>query len=154
MAGDWIDVTPPSRSFTPAEAPALALAAAIDVEQSQSDRARERAAEQREREQEQRDREKERAERDKERAERQRDQEGDAFQRAYDQMDSGRWERAIDAFSQVVAMKGSRADGALYWKAYSQDRLGQRAEALATIAELTKTYPKSSYLKQVPALEM
>jgi HEAT repeat protein len=125
-----------------------------DADRVQSDRDKE----QRDREKEQRDREKERAERDKERekdrAERQRDQEDSAFQRAYDQMDAGRWERAVDGFSQVAAMKGSRADGSLYWKAYSQDRLGQRTEALATIAELTKTYPKSSYVKQAQALEM
>ena len=118
-------------------------AAAIDVAQSQSERARE--AEERGREQEQRE---------KERADRQRDRESDAFDRARDQLDSERWERAIDGFNQVVALKGTRADGALYWKAYAQDRLGQRAEALATIAELTKTYPKSGYLKQAQALEM
>ena len=118
-------------------------AAAIDVAQSQSERARE--AEERGREQEQRE---------KERADRQRDRESDAFDRARDQLDSERWERAIDGFNQVVALKGTRADGALYWKAYAQDRLGQRSEALATIAELTKTYPKSGYLKQAQALEM
>ncbi len=53
-----------------------------------------------------------------------------------------------------VSDEGTRADGALYWKAYSQDRLGQRAEALATIAELTKAYPASRYVKQAQALEM
>ena len=122
-------------------------AAAIDVAESQSGRERDREAEQREREQEQRERE-------KERADRQRDRESDAFDQARSQLDSERWDRAIDGFDQVVAMKGPRADGALYWKAYAQDRLGQRAEALATIAELTKTYPKSRYLKQAQALEM
>jgi hypothetical protein len=69
-------------------------------------------------------------------------------------MDAGRWERAVEAFARVAAMKGTRADGALYWKAYSQDRVGQRAEALATIAELSKTYPTSRYVKQAQALEM
>ena len=57
-------------------------------------------------------------------------------------MDSDRWDRAVDAFDRVAAMKGTRADAALYWKAYSQDRLGQRAEALATIAELTQDLPE------------
>ena len=77
-----------------------------------------------------------------------------AFDQAYSQMDAGRWDRAVEAFARVAAMKGTRADGALYWKAYSQDRLGQRAEALATIAELAKTYPASRYVKQAQALEM
>ena len=77
-----------------------------------------------------------------------------AFDQAYSQMDAGRWERAVEAFARVAAMKGTRADGALYWQAYSQDRIGQRAEALATIAELAKTYPASRYVKQAQALEM
>ena len=50
-------------------------------------------------------------------------------------------------------MKGSRADAALYWKAYAQDRLGQRAEALSTISALARDYPKSRYLKEAKALE-
>ena len=96
----------------------------------------------------------ERDQREVERGERRRDQELTLFERASDQMESGQWERAAEAFGRVSAMKGSRADGALYWKAYSQDRLGQRAEALATIAELTKAYPASRYVKQAQALEM
>ena len=36
----------------------------------------------------------------------------------------------------VVAAKTPRADAALYWKAYALDKLGQKAEALATAAEL------------------
>jgi HEAT repeat protein len=112
---------------------------------------REREAE---REAERAQRNAERDQRESERNERQRDQELTLFERASDQMESGQWERAAEAFGRVSAMKGSRADGALYWKAYSQDRLGQRAEALATIAELTKAYPASRYVKQAQALEM
>jgi HEAT repeat protein len=105
-------------------------------------------------ERDRRDAERDQRDREADRAERERDKELSLFEQAYSQMDSGRWDRAVDGFSRVVAMKGSRVDGALYWKAYSQDRLGQRAEALATIAELTKTYPKSGYVKQAQALEM
>jgi HEAT repeat protein len=113
----------------------------------QAERAREAVRQRREAERDQRDRE-------SERGERQRDQELALFERASDQMDAAQWERAAEAFGRVAAMKGSRADGALYWKAYSQDRTGQRAEALATIAELNKTYPTSRYVKQAQALEM
>jgi HEAT repeat protein len=101
-----------------------------------------------------RDVEREQRDREAERAERQRDQELSLFDQGYSLLDSGRWERAIDAFNRVAAMKGSRADGALYWRAYAQDRIGQRAEALATIAELSKTFPSSRYVKQAQALEM
>jgi len=101
-----------------------------------------------------RDADRDQKDREADRADRQRDQEMSAFDQAYSQMDAGRWERAVEAFARVAAMKGARADGALYWQAYSQDRLGQRAEALATIAELAKTYPASRYVKQAQALEM
>ena len=54
----------------------------------------------------------------------------------------------------LADLKGTRADAALYWKAYAQNRLGQRADALATIAELDKGYPNSRYLKEAKALEV
>ncbi|MGH3116936.1 MAG: HEAT repeat domain-containing protein, partial [Gaiellales bacterium] len=44
-------------------------------------------------------------------------------------------------------------DAAQYWKAYAQNRLGQRAEALATIAELIKSHPASRYVSQAKQLE-
>ncbi|HEX6640956.1 MAG TPA: HEAT repeat domain-containing protein, partial [Thermoanaerobaculia bacterium] len=49
---------------------------------------------------------------------------------------------------------GNRADASLYWKAYSQNRLGQRAEALTTIAELKSAYAKSRWTNDANALEM
>jgi HEAT repeat protein len=122
-------------------------AAAADRAMMAMDAVQARAREPREAERDQKDR-------DAERADRQRDQEMAAFDQAYSQMDAGRWDRAVEAFARVAAMKGTRADGALYWQAYSQDRIGQRAEALATIAELAKTYPASRYVKQAQALEM
>jgi tetratricopeptide (TPR) repeat protein len=122
-------------------------AAAADRAMMAMDAVQARAREPREGERDQKDR-------DAERADRQRDQEMAAFDQAYSQMDAGRWDRAVEAFARVAAMKGTRADGALYWQAYSQDRIGQRAEALATIAELAKTYPASRYVKQAQALEM
>jgi HEAT repeat protein len=42
----------------------------------------------------------------------------------------------------------------MYWKAYAQNKLGQRPEALATIGVLTKDYPKSRYLNDAKALEV
>jgi hypothetical protein len=83
-----------------------------------------------------------------------RERETDLYERGQDAMDNARWDRAISQFDAVARLKGSRADAALYWLAYSQNRQGQRAEALATIAELGKTYPASRYLKQARALEV
>src|SRR5262249_5537718 len=51
--------------------------------------------------------------------------------------------------------KGAKkADAALYWKAYAQNKHGQRAEALATLAELKKSYPQSRWLSDASALEV
>ena len=50
-------------------------------------------------------------------------------------------------------MKGAHADAALYFKAYAQNKAGQRAEALATLAALTKDYPKSRYLQSAKQLD-
>jgi HEAT repeat protein len=126
-----------------ARAAADAARAGIDEWQAQPGQAA-RAKEEADRD---RDRETERRDRD-------RDRETSLFDQGTNAMDSNRWDRAVEAFTRVAELKGSRADGALYWKAYSQDRLGQRAEALTTIAELTKTYPQSRYVKQAQALEM
>ena len=136
-----------ARALAATDGAMAAVEAAQARAATQADRGRDVERAQRDAERDQRDRE-------SDRADRQRDQELSLFDQAYSQMDAGRWDRAVEAFARVAAMKGSRADGALYWKAYSQDRVGQRAEALATIAELAKTYPTSRYVKQAQALEM
>ena len=92
-------------------------------------------------------------EREAEARERERERENRVYEDAVRARDESRWDRAIERFNDVAAMKGARVDAALYWKAYSQDRLGQRAEALATIATLSRDYPKSRYLREAKALE-
>src|SRR6185295_11279162 len=124
---------------------APAVEAVRDAELAQADA--ERAQEQAERVQEQRDREREQRERE-------RDQENSAYDRGQEALDSSRWDRAATAFDRVAEMKGPKADAALYWKAYAQNKQGQRAEALGTIAALNKTYPKSRYLQDAKALEV
>ena len=69
-------------------------------------------------------------------------------------LDRRNWQDAINRFEQAAALKGSRADAALYWKAYAQGKLGQRAEALATIDALVKGYPQSRYLSDAKALDL
>jgi hypothetical protein len=56
-------------------------------------------------------------------------------------------------FDSVVTAKSSRADGALYWKAYALNRLGRRDDAIATIAALRRDYPKSRWLDDAQVLE-
>lgn len=112
--------------------------------------ARDREAEQREREQERREREEERKERERERLER----EHELYDEGQEALDEGEWDAAARAFSRFAELKGARTDAALYWKAYAQNRLGQRPEALQTIADLIKGYPSSRYLQQARALEV
>jgi HEAT repeat protein len=71
--------------------------------------------------------------------------------RAIDKRD---YEAAIQSFDQVVAAKGNRADGALYWKAYAQNKLGRRDQALSTLAQLQKEYPQSRWTNDAKALEV
>jgi tetratricopeptide (TPR) repeat protein len=70
------------------------------------------------------------------------------------QLDERKYEDAIQRFDRVVAAKSDRADGALYWKAYSLNRLGKRDDALAAIAQLRRDYSKSRWLDDAQALEV
>jgi len=76
------------------------------------------------------------------------------YQRGRKALDDGRWEDAIAAFTDSAARKGAAADGALYWKAYAQNRAGQGEAALATVAALRQQYPSSRWLNDAQALEV
>src|SRR5580658_343575 len=76
------------------------------------------------------------------------------YRRGRTALDKSRWEDAIAAFSDSAARKGAAADGALYWKAYAQNRAGQRDAALATLAALRQQYPSSHWLNDAQALEV
>ena len=69
-------------------------------------------------------------------------------------LNNGDYDAAVSGFDQVARMKGRRADGALYWKAYALKRNSRATEALAAIAQLRKEYPQSSYLSDAQKLEL
>ncbi len=69
-------------------------------------------------------------------------------------INEGRWSDAINLFNQVVQLHGPRAEGALYWRAYAENKEGQPARALSTCAELRRTSPKSKWLDECGALEI
>jgi hypothetical protein len=69
-------------------------------------------------------------------------------------LDANKWDEASQAFASVAERKGDRADGALYWKAYSENKLGRRDAALATLAALRKDYATSRWLDDAKALEV
>jgi HEAT repeat protein len=76
------------------------------------------------------------------------------YQQGTKALDERRWDKAVEAFNEVIRLKGSRADGALYWKAYAQNKMGRRSEALAGIEALRKDYPGSRWLSDAKALEL
>lgn len=69
-------------------------------------------------------------------------------------LDQGKWQVAADKFDQVAEMKLKRADAGLFWKAYCQNKLGQRTEALATLNTMEKEYPQSRWLDDAKKLEV
>jgi hypothetical protein len=69
-------------------------------------------------------------------------------------INDGRWPDAVDLFNRVSRMHGEHAEGALYWKAYAENKEGQPANALSTCGELKKKYPKSRWLDECGALEI
>ena len=99
------------------------------------------------------DREAERRDREAELREREREREAQWYSEGQNAADEYKWDRALSYFTRVAELKGSKADAALYWKAFAQNRLGQRTEALASLAELNKSHPTSPYRKQATVLE-
>ncbi len=77
----------------------------------------------------------------------------DAYRDGKKALDGRQWEKAFQSFSEA-AKGGPQADAALYWKAYAQDKLVRRDEALATLAELLKTAPNSRWANDARALDL
>jgi len=76
------------------------------------------------------------------------------YRRGVSYLDRHDYDKAIDAFNRVIDNKSDRADGALYWRAYAQNKLGKYDDALATTAELQKSYPQSRWIEDSKALEV
>lgn len=87
-------------------------------------------------------------------AERKVEMEEDMYEDATELLDEHEWRKAAQKFREVAELKMAHADGALYWLAYAQNKMGQRPEALATLLDLQKTFPHSRYLKDGKALEV
>jgi HEAT repeats len=62
-------------------------------------------------------------------------------------MDEHRWQDAVSAFDKVIGEKGKRIDAALYWKAYSLNKLGKAPLAIATCDQLHSQFADSPWNK-------
>jgi hypothetical protein len=69
-------------------------------------------------------------------------------------INESRWSDAGSLLDQVIDQHGRRADGALYWKAYVENKEGRASDALKTCSDLRQSYPKSNWLKECSALEI
>src|ERR1051326_4692386 len=77
--------------------------------------------------------------------------EDELYRDGTDYVNDGKWQAASEKFAQVARLGGSKADGALYWQAYAQNKLGQRAAAIETLGTLQKNYPRSTWGKDAQA---
>src|SRR5262249_27062557 len=82
----------------------------------------------------------------------------DTYSRGLNALDNRDYDRALRDFDQYYKVaserKEPRAEGALYWKAYALSKLGRRDDALATLAQLEKSYPSSRWLNDAKALQL
>jgi hypothetical protein len=76
----------------------------------------------------------------------------DNYRAGQSDIDRRDYDGAIRRFDRVIDSKGERADGAMYWKAYSLHKLGRRADAQTVLADLEKQFPQSRWLNDARAL--
>jgi hypothetical protein len=69
-------------------------------------------------------------------------------------MEEHRWPDAVTAFDKVISEKGARVDAALYWKAYSLNKLGKAPLAIATCEQLHSQFGGSTWNKDCDAISM
>jgi HEAT repeat protein len=69
-------------------------------------------------------------------------------------INDGRWAEAETVFTNIAQQRGARAEAALYWKAYAENKQGNSTRALATCSELRQTYPRGNWNHECGALEI
>ena len=148
--GDWVAaVTMAAVLIVPCVA-AAGQDFALDEQVRQSDQ----SARDRERERERAEQARERAEQERERGQQSRDRFENLYEQGQNAIERAQWPRAVERFTVLVDAKAPRADAALYWRAYSLDKLNRQSEALTSVAELLKGYPSSRWVADARALEI
>lgn len=80
--------------------------------------------------------------------------EDELYSSATNALNDGQYDQAISGFDQVAKIRGRKADGALYWKAYALHRLARNTESVSALDELRKSYPQSRWLRDAQALRI
>jgi hypothetical protein len=75
------------------------------------------------------------------------------YEQAREAIERSRFDIAIQDLDRVLMDSAkTRADAAMYWKAYSQSRIAESQAALKTIQDLTKQFANSPWAKDAKAL--
>jgi HEAT repeat protein len=69
-------------------------------------------------------------------------------------INEGRWADAASIFSKISSHHEDRADAALYWAAYAENKEGQSARALEACSLLGRDYKNSRYVSDCDALRV
>jgi thioredoxin-like negative regulator of GroEL len=64
------------------------------------------------------------------------------------------WAQAESIFQNLASQHGARAEAALYWEAYAENKQGNASRALEICGELRHTYPQGNWSKECSALEI
>lgn len=78
----------------------------------------------------------------------------DLYRAGRDALDAGQFDRAIAQFNKLAETARTRGDAAMYWIAYAENKLGERAEALRTLGELQRRFAASRWANDAKALEL
>jgi len=69
---------------------------------------------------------------------------GGSFEDGLRAVNQSRWNDAIAIFTKLAEQESGSPDGALYWMAYAENKLGRSSQALNTCTSLLRDYPQSS----------
>src|ERR1700733_4069240 len=69
-------------------------------------------------------------------------------------INDNRWAEAETIFTHVAEQHGTRAEAALYWKAYAENKQGNSTRALETCSQLRQAYPHGNWVNECGALEI
>jgi HEAT repeat protein len=69
-------------------------------------------------------------------------------------INDARWSQAETVFAKLAQQHGERAEAALYWKAYAENKEGNPKRALETCSQLRQAYPHGHWINECGALEI
>ena len=69
-------------------------------------------------------------------------------------INDARWAQAETIFTTIAQQHGARAEAALYWKAYAENKQGNATRALEGCSQLRQAYPHGSWINECGALEI